>query len=194
MTLPALKRSLLAAPMAAAVCAGTMNSANPAALEVAITSLPSDAGLARIILVSSQDEYEGKAGASIVASVPVNNGKAHWRSDNMAPGDYALIVHHDPNANNELDRPLFGLPFEPYGFSNNAWTSFGVPSWDEVRFSAGGEPAVQEIAVHANPIASALTALRAGLPSLLLIGTGLAGLLVVRKRSRASADILPTDF
>ncbi|HWT52553.1 MAG TPA: DUF2141 domain-containing protein, partial [Caulobacter sp.] len=47
---------------------------------------------------------------------------------------YAVFVFHDANGNKELDRGPGGMPIEGYGFSNDAPTKFGMPSFDAVRF------------------------------------------------------------
>lgn len=46
----------------------------------------------------------------------------------------ALTVVQDANANGRLDRNAFGMPTEPYGFSNDATGSFGPPSFEAARF------------------------------------------------------------
>lgn len=47
---------------------------------------------------------------------------------------YAVFVYHDANGDKELDRSPAGMPTEGYGFSNDAPTKFGTPSFDAVRF------------------------------------------------------------
>lgn len=47
---------------------------------------------------------------------------------------YAVFVYHDANGNKDLDRSPAGMPMEGYGFSNDAPTKFGTPSFDAVRF------------------------------------------------------------
>lgn len=52
-----------------------------------------------------------------------------------SPADaYAVFVFHDTNGDKELDRSPEGMPTEGYGFSNDAPTKFGLPSFDAVRF------------------------------------------------------------
>ena len=51
------------------------------------------------------------------------------------PGIYAIAVYHDENANQKFDRTSLGLPAEGYGFSNNASTLLGLPSFDSVRLN-----------------------------------------------------------
>ncbi len=53
----------------------------------------------------------------------------------LPSGDYALAIFHDVNTNGTLDRGLFGIPAEPYAFSNNARAPFGPPSFDKAKFS-----------------------------------------------------------
>jgi uncharacterized protein (DUF2141 family) len=53
------------------------------------------------------------------------------------PDAYAVAVYHDTNANHDFDRTAVGLPSEGYGFSNNASTKLGVPTFEAARFTAG---------------------------------------------------------
>ncbi len=54
------------------------------------------------------------------------------------PGVYGLAIYHDENANGELDRPVL-LPSEGFGFSNNAPTFFGLPSFSDVRIKLAAD-------------------------------------------------------
>ena len=56
---------------------------------------------------------------------------------NLVPGRYALIVIHDENANGRLDKNFFGVPTEPYGFSNHAQGFLGPPSFDDAAIVLG---------------------------------------------------------
>lgn len=48
-------------------------------------------------------------------------------------GTYAVAVYQDVSGNEALDKGLFGVPVEPYGFSNNP--PFGRPSFEKSKFS-----------------------------------------------------------
>ena len=52
------------------------------------------------------------------------------------PGDYAIAVYHDENDDHDFNRTLIGMPAEGYGFSNDAPTTVGLPSFADVRFTA----------------------------------------------------------
>jgi uncharacterized protein (DUF2141 family) len=45
----------------------------------------------------------------------------------LPPGQYAAVAFQDFNGNGRLDKNLFGIPKEPYGFSNGARGSAGPP-------------------------------------------------------------------
>lgn len=52
------------------------------------------------------------------------------------PDVYAVAVYHDANANEDFDRNRLGMPTEGFGFSNDAPTRFGLPSFESARFAA----------------------------------------------------------
>ena len=56
--------------------------------------------------------------------------------DLPGPGVYAVAVYHDANANSDFDRTALGMPAEGFGFSNDAPTRFGLPSFDSAKFTA----------------------------------------------------------
>ena len=161
--------------LSTAVTAGT--------LDIEITGFRSDQGQARIVLMHGQAEYDGKAPVFLTATTQIEDGTALWKGEGIAAGDYALIVHHDSDGNGALNRPLMGLPLEPYGYSNGAWTSFGLPDWDQVTFSVGSDRVHQHVHLRMNAFALAGQMALAGLAPLLLV---LATLVAVRRFRRQS--------
>ena len=64
----------------------------------------------------------------------------------LPAGEYAFAVVHDANNNGKMDRKLFGIPAEPYAFSNDASGNMGPPSYADARLSvpaAGSTVAVR---------------------------------------------------
>ena len=49
-------------------------------------------------------------------------------------GTYAIAIYQDLNDNDNLDTNLFGVPKEPYGFSNNARSKWGPPKYEIAKF------------------------------------------------------------
>lgn len=51
----------------------------------------------------------------------------------VAPGTYAVAVHHDANTNGKMDTNFFGVPKEGYGVSNDPRPRFRAPRFEEAR-------------------------------------------------------------
>lgn len=47
------------------------------------------------------------------------------------PGQYAVVVYHDENANLRIDKGAFGIPNEPWAISNDPPIRFGPPSVED---------------------------------------------------------------
>lgn len=65
------------------------------------------------------------------------------------PGDYAIAVYHDENANKTFDKGAFGLPAEPWGISNNPKVRFGPPHVEEALFPVDAD-AGAKVAISLN--------------------------------------------
>ena len=53
------------------------------------------------------------------ASFPIHGTEATATFDHLPPGRYGIVVLHDENTNEKLDRNLFQVPKEGFGFANN---------------------------------------------------------------------------
>jgi uncharacterized protein (DUF2141 family) len=69
--------------------------------------------------------------------VKIKNKKATVVIKNLPSGEYAISLFHDVNSNNILDKNMFGIPSEDYGFSNNAKGTFGPPEYEAAKFNFG---------------------------------------------------------
>jgi uncharacterized protein (DUF2141 family) len=65
----------------------------------------------------------------------------------LAYGEYAVAVYQDVNGNGKLDTGTFGIPSEPFAFSNNFKPKWGGPSFDKCKFSFSKETNALEIAM-----------------------------------------------
>lgn len=63
------------------------------------------------------------------------------------PGQYIVATYFDANGNRTMDRGLFGIPREPYAFSNNVRNRFSEPDLSDQRFGHPGR--LQELALKA---------------------------------------------
>ena len=110
-------KKLLCAAFALCICAYCFcQNGDKREVVLRITNVKSDKGT---VLVSVNDSEK-----SFKARVPAASFKAPAKTPEvtfalkLAPGEYAFCVYHDVNGNGDLDTGLFGIPKEPFGFSN----------------------------------------------------------------------------
>lgn len=65
----------------------------------------------------------------------------------LAYGDYAIAIYQDVNGNGKLDTGTFGIPSEPFAFSNNFRPKWGGPSYEKCKFDFVKDKQVVEIAI-----------------------------------------------
>lgn len=59
--------------------------------------------------------------------------------DSVEAGEYVVSAFQDENMNNDLDRGAFGMPKEPYGFSNHTGSRAAPPAFKKYKFQVGEE-------------------------------------------------------
>ncbi len=125
-------------------CTGPMSDTK---LNVVVSNVRHGRGLVAVTLYADNPKkFLAKRGSLYVGRVPAQAGVTRMCIHLPAPGIYGLAVYHDEDANRSLNRKGIGLPAEGYGFSNNAPTIFGLPSFGKVRFRvprSGYETAVK---------------------------------------------------
>ena len=95
-------------------------------------------GAVMVALFDSEAAYDGDRQLRGVM-VNVAGGEHVARFEGLPPGDYALKTFHDVNGDGRMNTNPFGMPAEPYAFSNNAVGNMGPASWQRARFTVSGE-------------------------------------------------------
>ena len=72
------------------------------------------------------------------ARLDVATGQTIASFAGLEPGEYGIKAFHDVNGNGQMDTNPFGMPIEPFAFSNNAVGNMGPAGWDRARFSVEG--------------------------------------------------------
>lgn len=96
-------------------------------------------GSVMVALYDSEAAYEG--GPAVARMAVPASGRVVARFENLPAGDYAMKAFHDVDGDGEMDANPFGMPTEPYAFSNNAVGNMGPARWDSARFVVSGETA-----------------------------------------------------
>lgn len=108
-------------------------------LTVVLDGLTSDAGTAAVALYDSPAAFQALAEPVRKARLEIVDRRCTWTVEGLPPGNYAVTAYHDLDGDGELDKGAFGIPSEPYGFSNGARGKLGPPTWKAVRVSLTGD-------------------------------------------------------
>jgi uncharacterized protein (DUF2141 family) len=103
-------------------------------LTVIVNGFNSETGNCRFAIDNSKYVYERDDTVWIGKVLPIINKKVIVVIDSLEYGEYAVRVFHDENKNEVIDTNILGIPTEDYGYSNNASSWFGPPSWDKAKF------------------------------------------------------------
>lgn len=106
-----------------------------AELHVVVKGLNSNKGRVRFRLFRTEDSYDRQVDAFKEAFVAISERASEWVVKGVPPQDYALVIYHDENANEEFDMNFLGIPKESYGFSNNIRPKFAQPAYEDVKFT-----------------------------------------------------------
>jgi outer membrane protein len=129
-TMPGYGLSIFALMLAAAP-------ASAAELSVHLNDPPAS-GEVTLLLFGSADTFGDLRDPVKTVRFPAD-GRRDLRISDIPPGEYALVVHHDENANGRVDKNFIGIPSEPLGFSNG-YRPKGPPAFTRAAFTlASGE-------------------------------------------------------
>lgn len=152
-------RLAIAAALAAASTAATAQTApaSPAAaastaaatatLTITYTGITNPTGAIMFVLVDSEAAYNEQAAPVRAEMLPVSAATATISIAGLAPGTYAIKAFHDLDGNRDMTTNPYGMPTEPFAFSNNARGAMGPATWADARFTVGADGAVQTITI-----------------------------------------------
>lgn len=129
-------------PLAAAL--GLALLASPAAAQQADVTLTFETGARTgAVMVALYDSEAAWSGGAPVAQMRVDaageSPTAVFRG--LPAGDYGAKAFHDVDGDGEMDTNPFGIPIEPFAFSNNAVGNMGPAEWADASFPVSGDVA-----------------------------------------------------
>ena len=109
----------------------------PAKLEVAFTGIDVQKGAIMLGIYDSEDAYNKGTpvnGARVVAD------KADVAAiiEGLPAGRYAIKAFHDIDGDGKMSSNPFGMPTEPFAFSNDAKGEMGPAKWADAAFDVTG--------------------------------------------------------
>lgn len=123
--------------LASVICALALHTANEkqGTLVVEVKGIKQPTGNVQVGLYNNASGFGQKEKAIMGKIVSVSGNSVRVSLPALPHGTYAICVFHDKNENGKLDTGLFGVPTEAYGFSNNVRGTFGMPAFDDAKFS-----------------------------------------------------------
>jgi uncharacterized protein (DUF2141 family) len=108
-------------------------------LSIKVSNISPVEGELYIAIYSDVDTYMDLEKTVFHRTVAIEHETELIVFENIPEGEYAVTVFQDLNGNGELDTRGFGIPEEPYGFSNDARGTFGPAKFRNAKFDLSGK-------------------------------------------------------
>ena len=103
-------------------------------LNIQVSGVPNSEGSIRVAVYNDSEAFLSHDQVFKTNSVIAKEGVTELSIDNLPDGEYAVVLYHDENGNDELDTNWLGIPKEEVGFSNAKMKTFGPPKFKECSF------------------------------------------------------------
>jgi uncharacterized protein (DUF2141 family) len=108
--------------------------AGDANLTVSFTGIEEKEGAVMAVLFNSEDAYNGKGAPVRQMMIKAASAEVSQLVQGLAPGRYAIKSFHDIDGDSKMGFNPFGMPTEPFAFSNNAVGNMGAAKWADAAF------------------------------------------------------------
>lgn len=114
---------------------GWLLNVQAADLTVNVSNISVKQGIVRLALYNEAKDFPEGAGRVQGQEFNASKDKLSFVFKALAAGRYAIAVMQDSNSNGMLDRNFFGVPTEPYGFSQQKKGENSSLSFEQASFS-----------------------------------------------------------
>jgi uncharacterized protein (DUF2141 family) len=114
--------------------ATTATSEETATLTVTFTGIQTQKGSVLGAVYDSKAAYDGGGAPVRQIMIGADAAEIATQLDGLKPGQYAIRIFHDIDGDMKMGANPFGMPTEPYAFSNNAIGNMGPAKWDAAAF------------------------------------------------------------
>lgn len=112
--------------------------ADPAGSSLTLTfDTAAQTGAVMVALYDSEAAYQGGQPVRS-ARVDIAAGQHEAAFTDLPAGDYAAKTFHDVDGDGTMDKNPFGMPTEPFAFTNNAVGNMGPANWDRAHVAVNG--------------------------------------------------------
>ena len=116
-------------------------------LTVNFTGIEEKQGAVMGVLFDSEAAYDGKGAPVRPIMVAADKAEIAAMIDGLAPGTYAIKLFHDVDGDGKMGTNPYGMPIEPFAFSNNAQGNMGPAKWADAKFEVKAGANVHSIVV-----------------------------------------------
>ena len=117
-------------------------------ISVHVTGLKNQSSTLYVAVFDSAEGFPKPEYGRTTTTVPVTSDNVEFSLALHNKRLTAIAVFQDLNGDGKLTKSRFGLPVEPYGFSNNARSLLGPPSFSQAAFDISHQTSVMEISVR----------------------------------------------
>lgn len=105
-----------------------------ASLTIRFEQLVAPTGQIMMSVFDNEAAHDGGGKPVRTAMVKVDGTSAAITFTDLAPGRYAIKVLHDVDGDGQMKTNPFGMPLEPFAFSNDAKPEGGPARWQAASF------------------------------------------------------------
>jgi uncharacterized protein (DUF2141 family) len=109
-----------------------LNAQNEAVTIIKVDNLHPDGGVLRVAFYAQSIPFLGDE-ISFSKTEAISENASQSISINVPYGEYAIAIYQDINGDGVLNKNFFGIPKEPYGFSNDAMGMVGPPDFQMAK-------------------------------------------------------------
>jgi uncharacterized protein (DUF2141 family) len=102
-------------------------------IKVKVQNLNQKQGIVHARLCRDTDDFLGDKFKELASKISPS-GEAEMVFNNIPTGKYVVWLYQDTDNSGDLTINVFGIPTEPFGFSNNPRIKIGPPAFSEASF------------------------------------------------------------
>jgi uncharacterized protein (DUF2141 family) len=111
------------------------NAAVTAKLIIRFAGVETKTGAVMFSVFDGEAAFDGDGKPVRVGMVPANATSIETALEGLPVGRYGIKAFHDVNGDHQMAVNPFGMPTEPFAFSNNAVGNMGPAKWADAAFS-----------------------------------------------------------
>lgn len=115
---------------------------------VHVTGLKNKTSKLYVAVFNSAEGFPKPEHSRTTTTIPVSAESVDFSLSLPDTSTTGIAIFQDLNGDGKLTKNGFGLPIEPYGFSNNARSTFGPPSFSQAAFKVNEKSTSIKISVR----------------------------------------------